>query len=301
MTNGSVLEQANSQAPKESVAEVSLDSTQAEKTSTQGEVLVPSGAAIQSQLLPLGQASDTPWASYATMGFLILGMAATGLLIVKLRQGKSFGANKSERQMQIISSLALSPKRQLLLVKIRDKEVALASTESGITLLTELETPFRTATHLIEDSGNEEPRRRKVQQKLVKEEQSKMIAASSEITNEESAMARSEMLMGALKNLREKSMRGKQPVPQENFKAIESNLKSESQKAASNVQDPTAYMKDNSKASPTLGQTRAAFPKYLANAFEKEANRPTAQQQSDEAGNVTNMIRERLKELRPLA
>lgn len=271
-----------------------------EQPNKQGEVLVPNGAAIQSQLMPIGQGSETPWASYATVGFLILGMAATGLLLIKIRQGKSFGPNKSERQMQIISNLSLSPKRQILLVKIRDKEVALASTETGITLLTEIDTPFRSAPHLIDDSGNEEPRRRKVQQKLAKEEPSRMIAAASEDSVDESAMARSEMLMGALKNLREKSLRGKHTAGVESTKTTANEPKIETVKKEE-LQDPAAYLKNSNRSEPTMRQTRAAFPKYLANAFEKEANRPSAQQQGDEAGNVTNMIRERLKELRPLS
>lgn len=277
------------------------ESNTAPKAADRAELLVPNGTALQPQLLPLGQGSETPWASYATVGFLILGMAATGLLVVKLRQGKSFGAGKTERQMQVISSLALSPKRQILLVKIRDKEVALASTEAGITLLTEIETPFRSAPHLIEDGGSEEPRRKKVQQKMMREEPSKMIAASTEASIDESAMARSEMLMGALKNLREKSMRGKSVPTNEN--AAEKVLTDGQPSPRKNDEDsdPIGYLKSGNKAEPTLRQTRAAFPKYLANAFEKEANRPSSQQSTDEAGNVTNMIRERLKELRPLA
>lgn len=275
-----------------------LDSTPVQLK--QSEVLVPSGAAIQPQLMPLAQNSETPWASYATVGFLILGMAATGLLAVKLRQGRSFGSNKSERQMQIISSLALSPKRQILLVKIRDKEVALASTETGVTLLTEMDTPFRTAPHLVDESGGEEPRRRKVQQKILKEEPSKMIAAVSESAIDESAMARSEMLMGALKNLREKSMRGKTAINKERIESTVQQPIPETRRAEE-PRETNGFSKSQAKAEPTLRQTRAAFPKYLANAFEKEANRAPAQSQTDEAGNVTNMIRERLKELRPLA
>lgn len=295
---------SESQEPATQAATTTPDTQTTSEPSTQpnksDSVLVPNGTAIQSQLLPLGQASDTPWASYATVGFLILGMAATGLLIVKLRQGKNFGTAKSERQMQIISSLALSPKRQILLVKIRDKEVALASTEAGISLLTEIDSPFRSAPHMIEDGGNEVPRPKKVQQKLIKEESSKMIAASAEANIDESAMARSEMLMGALKNLREKSMRGKGSSVSESFKTPENEVRKEPTQRPQS-QDPIGHLKTSTKAETTLRQTRAAFPKYLANAFEKEANRAPSQQQSDEAGNVTNMIRERLKELRPLA
>lgn len=267
-------------------------------------LLVPNGAALQPQLLPLGQTEHSPWTAYATGGFLILGLAATGVMMVRLRQGKTFGLNKSEKQMQLVSTLALSPKRQIILVRIRDKEVALASTEQGITLLTELPSHNKHSSAMLDDGGNEEPRRRKSQQRIAEEEPARMIASGvSESVGQETAIARSEMLMGALKNLREKNLRGKESS------SSSENLPSASIRSsaleASEKKITESVSESPSKSEPTLKQTRAAFPKYLANAFEQESKRSISANSnssgSDEAGNVTNMIRERLKDLRPLA
>lgn len=265
-------------------------------------VLVPNGAALPAQLLPMGSSESSPWTSYAAGGFLILGLAAAGVTLVRIRQGRSFGGPKSERQMQLVSSLALSPKRQILLVRVRDKEVALASTEHGITLLTEMAASGRTS-QLLEDGHNEEPRKRKVQQRIVQEDQPRMIADSSESVGQETAIARSEMLMGALKNLREKNLRSKGSTPTQEKPVISSAASTESaaveQRVLNNVSESKA------KSEPTMKQTRAAFPKYLANAFEQESKRnissAAGSTSTDDVGSVTTMIRERLKDLRPLS
>lgn len=273
-------------------------------TTPENTLLVPNGAALQPQLLPLGQTEQSPWTAYATGGFLILGLAAVGVMMVRLRQGKAFGLNKSEKQMQLVSTLALSPKRQIILVRIRDKEVALASTEQGITLLTEMQSQNKNSSAMLDDGGNEEPRRRKVQQRIAQEEPAKMIASSaSESVGQETAIARSEMLMGALKNLREKNLRGKGSSGSSENSSSAPLRSSDSESSEKKILETVS--ESRSKGDPTLKQTRAAFPKYLANAFEQESKRTISTNSnlsgSDEAGNVTNMIRERLKDLRPLA
>lgn len=274
---------------------------------TDTTILVPNGAALQTQLLPLNGTDSSPWTSYAAGAFLILGLAAAGVMAVRLRQGKTFGLNRSEKQMQLISTLALSPKRQILLIRIRDKEVAVASTEHGMTVLTEMQAHSKTLNQSTDDSGGEEPRRRKVQQRITQDEPVKLVASEAESLGEETAVARSEMLMGALKNLREKNLRGRtgsntseSPVT---TKAVAAETASREKKILDSVSD------SKGRGEPTLKQTRAAFPKYLANAFEQESKRSIPQSTAsnnnssgaDDASNVTNMIRERLKDLRPLA
>ncbi|MFZ9519895.1 MAG: flagellar biosynthetic protein FliO [Silvanigrellaceae bacterium] len=267
--------------------------------------LVPNGAALQSQLMPLGQADKTPWSTLAAGGLLILGIAALGILAVRLKQGKVSFSSRGEKQLQLVTSMALSPKRQIVLVRIRDKEVALASTEHGITLLTEMAAPQRQAS-LLEDGGEDTPKRRKVQQRVATEDSVRLVASSSEkeeSAGQETAIARSEMLMGALKNLREKNLRNKSSITTESptTPAVTSNESQRDRKSEDSLEST------KSKGESTMKQTRAAFPKYVANAFEQESKRvlPATQSQNagsqDEAGNVTNMIRERLKELRPLA
>lgn len=273
------------------------------------QAVVPNGAALQTQLIPLGQNSSSPWSTLLAGGFLILGIAAAGVMIVRLKQGRGLALGKTEKQLQLITSMHLAPKRQIILVRIRDKEVALASTEHGITLLTELQAQSKNNLSLIDDGGNEEPRRRKVQQRQFKDEPGQLVASSSqtdESVGQETAAARSEMLLGALKNLREKNLKNKFSKVEES----EQNVSSRNQE--SNTQERKIDgASEKSKPESTLKQTRAAFPKYLANAFEQESRRalPTQQSQQsqqnqqsqDDAGSVTNMIRERLKELRPLS
>lgn len=274
------------------------------------QAVVPNGAALQTQLMPLGQSSSSPWSTLMAGGFLILGIAAAGVMIVRLKQGRGLALGKTEKQLQLITSMHLAPKRQIILVRIRDKEVALASTEHGITLLTELQAQSKNNLSLIDDGGNEEPRRRKVQQRQFKDEPGQLVASSAqsdESVGQETAAARSEMLLGALKNLREKNLKNKFSKSEE----TEQNITSRNQE--SNVQErkTDALALEKSKPESTMKQTRAAFPKYLANAFEQESRRalPTQQSQQsqqnqqsqDDAGSVTNMIRERLKELRPLS
>lgn len=292
-------EQANQTLPIEPASVTDKAATTPEPT-TPEKLLVPNGTALQSQLIPMSNSAGTPWSSYAAVAFLVLGMAATGLLVIKLKHGRRLSGRKLEKQMQVISTLPLSPKRQLLLVKIKDKEIALASTESGITLLTEIESRTQNLRQLTDDTEGEETKRKKVQQRVIREEPSKMIAASAEDSLDDSAMARSEMLMGALKNLREKSMKNR---PLQTAEPIEAENTGDSRSATAQVKQEAkhTFPQTTGKAQPTMRQTRAAFPKYLANAFEKEASRPSTQTASDEAGNVTNLIRERLKDLRPLS
>lgn len=277
--------------------------------------MVPNGAALQTQLLPIGQTESFPWNTLLAGTFLILGIAATGVMAVRIKQGRGFSTGRSEKQLQLITSMALSPKRQIILVRIRDKEVALASTEHGITMLTELSAQNRGNLALVDDGGGEEPRRRKVTQRTNQDEPVKLVASSTqegESAGEETALARSEMLMGALKNLREKNLRNKPSRNEEQTAVIAATASSAARSSESRsterklVDNPPA---DESKRESTMKQTRAAFPKYLANAFEQESKRALPQSQSqsqqannqDDAGNVTNMIRERLKELRPLS
>jgi flagellar biogenesis protein FliO len=279
------------------------------ETGTTQIAVVPNGAALQSQLIPLGNSDAFPWSGLIAGGFLILGIAAAGVLTVRLKQGRVFAGSRAEKQLQLITTMSLSPKRQIMLVRIRDKEVALASTEHGITMLTELQSEHSSSVPLLRDSGDDEPRRRKVHQKAISDEPVKLVSSQatySEDAGQETAIARSEMLMGALKNLREKNLRNRDASTNQSTETSSGK----SQSPEKSVQDrKVAEPADpqRSKSESTMKQTRAAFPKYLANAFEQESKRALTQNSNqnqssqDDAGNVTNMIRERLKELRPLS
>lgn len=295
-------------APQQKAAEENKTNTATPEATAGQPAVVPNGAALQTQLMPLGRSDSFPWSGIMAGGFLILGIAAAGVMAVRIKQGRGFAAGRSEKQLQLITSMSLSPKRQIILVRIRDKEVALASTEHGITMLTELSPQGSAQMTMLGDGGNEEPRRRKVQQKIVQDEPVKLVASGTtrEVdAGHETAIARSEMLMGALKNLREKNLRNRSSGQSE-APVSTANIQTQEMTAAERkITEPAEQSR--SKAESTMKQTRTAFPKYLANAFEQESKRALPQNQNqaqssqDEAGNVTNMIRERLKELRPLS
>ncbi|MEY4066732.1 MAG: hypothetical protein RIR26_2940 [Pseudomonadota bacterium] len=277
-------------------------------------MVVPNGAALQSQLIPLSPNEGTPWNTLTAGAFLLLGLAAAGLMLVRLKNGRTLGLSKTEKQLQLLSTLSLSPKRQIVLLRIRDKEVAIASTEHGITMLTEMESGARQTDLAANEGGTEKSPRGRNAQPLLTMESPQLVASGR--TSEpvgETATARSEMLMGALKSIREKTGRSRassasasaaserreerepQPLP----------VKNPSNTSKKEVAFSSEQSESRANGDATLRQTRANFPKYLANAFEQESKRgtptpSTGEGNQDESSNVTNMIRERLKELRPL-
>jgi flagellar biogenesis protein FliO len=265
----------------------------------------------------LGQGESIPLTSLLSVGCLILGLGASGLLIVRFKNGRGLSKARHEKQMQLINTLALSPKRQILLVRIRDKEIALAATEHGITMLTEVQQSLKSASQLKDDDTFNENHRLKNSQRLAQDDQMKMLSSgprADETVGQETGIARSEMLVGALKNLRAKNLKNK-PVETESANSDRSIPPIVQNTAAERT---VLNRLDNSKKQDQSEERipQPAFPKYLANAFAQESKRTLASrdaqnqaqnvqqrttQGNDEAGNVTNMIRERLKELRPLA
>lgn len=75
----------------------------------------------------------------------LLGVTLIAWQIMKSREGKDGSTTKSVRALQLSATLALGPKRQILLVRVRDTELALASTEHGISLLGEVGNSNRSA------------------------------------------------------------------------------------------------------------------------------------------------------------
>lgn len=65
----------------------------------------------------------------------LLGVTLIAWHLVKSRETRESSATKSVRALQLSATLPLGPKRQILLVRVRDTELALASTEHGISLL----------------------------------------------------------------------------------------------------------------------------------------------------------------------
>jgi flagellar biogenesis protein FliO len=73
----------------------------------------------------------------AILGALIV-MAMIGWQILRNKKAIGIGPNKSPRALQLTATLPIGPKRQILLIRVRDSELAIASTEHGVTVLSHL-------------------------------------------------------------------------------------------------------------------------------------------------------------------
>lgn len=227
----------------------------------------------------------------------IAGIGALGLLLVRLKKRGGLSFSKSEKDMTILSTMPLSPKRQIILIKIRDQELALASTEHGITVLTEVRS-MRPQVQV--DARQMLP---KVQEELSSRASAAAIPAKraalpkAESNEDESRKHKSEIFLQALKSLKSK-----------NVSKVERRVETAENvagEAEEEVSSPLPARKRESAAAsktPTMNSTRASFPKYLANAFEQEQKRKVPVEDEEESvENVTNMIRQKLKTMNTMA
>ena len=245
-----------------------------------------------------------PWQSLGLVGGMLVFLAAGGIFLVRFKNRGLFPVSKQEKLMEIVGTLALAPKRSVVLVRIKGEEFAIASTEQGITFLKtigaqpgDLKSTVPVGDSLLSVS-HPEPRRfaRESTPRLTTPTSSS--ASSPEVPVEpdnaqskepSSANPKSELLLSALRN-----MRGKNP-----------------KEAAP-------------KESATQNAKTSAFPRYLANAFAEESRRelrgqaaeeqPTpprsqarkatteaARSEEHQMESVTSLIREKLREMKPLA
>lgn len=211
------------------------------------------------------------WQTALVVGSFLAGLGTLGFLLTRLRNGKTLRPNlqRSERPMEIVHSLGLGPKRQLVLVSVRGREVLLSSTEAGICLLCDLNQPQPVAAALPMTLPSRviEPPTRQLP-----------VAAKEEAPRDAQKV---EILRDALKNLRERK--------------------------ATKREEATPAPTPEEKPAPKKKE-QAPFPKYLAAAFEQESKRSlqpenvaeTAPKQpaSDESvENITRMIRDRLRSM----
>ncbi len=235
-----------------------------------------------------GVSAFNPLQTLGVTALFLVAFALFGVSVVKLKKGSKKGSTRSEKPMEIVSSMALGPKRQLMIVRIRDQEIVIASTEAGVTMLTEVAN---------------EPQRPSLAdmrplQKLAKASPDLMLSspetkASYESDSDDNSVRKSDFLLKALNNLKEKK----------------STREATSTNTFESESEPQVDLKNPGKKgrSPTLSGNKNGFNKFFATAFEQEASRSvgkkaaakSASENDESVENVTKMIREKNKNMQP--
>ena len=214
--------------------------------------------------------SSELWKIFMISTFFVSILGTLGYLLTKFRKKGIFSLTKSEKIMDIVSTLPISPKRQILILKIRDQEIVVSNTESGISFLTEISSGM--SSRNIQEKRNFQLNDKYLLPKQEKNIFDKMEQKSEQnnISSEKLSEKKSDILLKALKSINSNNLNQKKnKAPDENQQ----------------IQNKT----DN-------------FPKYLANQFENESKKEIKKKEEDvdSVENVTNLIREKLRSMKPL-
>ncbi|APJ02717.1 flagellar biosynthetic protein FliO [Silvanigrella aquatica] len=197
-------------------------------------------------------------------------LASLGYLLTRLRNKGLFAISKTDKVMDIISTLPISPKRQIMILKIRDQEIVVSNTENGINFLTEV-------SGGLVNRSLQEKRQLPISDKFLLPKQEKnlydKIEQKNEINNtqnDKNTERKSDILLKALKSINSNNLNQRKNKPAE----------------------------ENSNSS----NKTETFPKYLANQFENESKKEVKKrdEEVDSVENVTNLIREKLRSMKPL-
>jgi len=201
------------------------------------------------------------------IGFLFL----FGFFLIRFKKQGLFSLNKSEKTMEVVSTLSISPKRQVIILRIRDQEIAVSNTENGITFLTEIGSSSSSSS----GGGINEKRALQISEKYFLPSQEKKIIEKIEQKKENSAS--------------EKNSEKKSDILLKALKSINANSLNHKKNKQLDIDDKVEL-----KSEP--------FPKYLASQFENEAKKEVRKKEEDvdSVENVTNLIREKLRSMKPL-
>jgi hypothetical protein len=174
--------------------------------------------------------------------------------------------------MEVVSTLSISPKRQVIILRIRDQEIAVSNTENGITFLTEIGSSSSSSSS---GGGINEKRALQISEKYFLPSQEKKIIEKIEQKKENSAS--------------EKNSEKKSDILLKALKSINANSLNHKKNKQLDIDDKVEL-----KSEP--------FPKYLASQFENEAKKEVRKKEEDvdSVENVTNLIREKLRSMKPL-
>jgi flagellar biogenesis protein FliO len=157
-----------------------------------------------------------------------------------------------------------------MVLKIKDKEIVIANTEHGISLLTQLESCGKPE---VFDANSAQKKSMQIfeptQSKESKEIPIKNLSEIDPKQNLSFKEKKSDILIQALKKMEKNS-------------SIELNEEA----------------RNNEQSTP---ESSARFPKYFSNAFELESNKDIKKKdETDSIENVTSLIREKLRSMKPL-
>jgi flagellar biogenesis protein FliO len=211
--------------------------------------------------------------------FMLIGFAGAGIFLVKLKKGSLKIGQKSP--IELVSSLTLSPKRQIILVRIKGKEFALASTEMGIQVIGEINEALSSfdKSNVTNTGFTVHPK----QIPLHKNTNDKIIQPREEAeeTQKEISIQKNNLIRNAFAGIKKSSNKAQDD-------SQEGELKN------SQLKDNQLNYKGTKTSTLSSPRQTSSFPKYLAKSFESQN---TEQNREDSVEDVTNIIRRKLKEI----
>ncbi|BBH51923.1 flagellar biosynthetic protein FliO [Fluviispira sanaruensis] len=198
-------------------------------------------------------------------------IAVCGYFLVKMKKRGAFAMTRPDKIMDVVSSLSISPKRQVLILRIRDQEIVVSNTEAGINFLTEI-------------SGNSGYQSKQIVEKKPNLISDKMTFSKSDRSFIEKPEPRKENVINNSDKVAEK----KSDILLKALKSLNTNSLTQKLK--------------NSEEKNGEENKPGNFPKYLASQFEAESKKDLKKKEEDgdSVENVTNLIREKLRSMKPL-
>ncbi len=245
---------------------------------------------------------------------------AFGILIVlclaayQYSRSRSAGQTKQGRApkaLQLVATLPISPKRQVLLIRVRDTEIAVASTENGLSLLSEVRESNAQAIESISAAKAERLPRPLPVVDGAESIPSRMLSSSTRET-------KSEILKKALESI--ESKRARQTQVSRDEAEDEIPLPKRDNRQAQRAAKPTPTENQTTATLTSPGTPR--LKKFFANSYKQSNDRDNDQDQqniaqraasrsesastqsaetaSSQTDNVAQLIRDKLKQMRAI-
>jgi flagellar biogenesis protein FliO len=198
------------------------------------------------------------------VGFIAL-IGLLALFMAKMSRKGVFKKTKKDNALNIISTLSINPKRQVMILQVRDKEIVISNTESGINFITDIGNHTSYKETVIEKKPFQiENYIKSIPSGISKIEEEVISTKKANHTTDK----KSDLLLKALKRME------KEPAPEK---------------------------PSSTEEKQELTDMNGKFPKYFSNIFENESKKEIKKKDDqDSVENVTNLIREKLRSMKPL-